>query len=616
MNDVRSRVKGLPIEIDSWPSVTLEALEPAARESFRKLERAMRAAAQRDKPITKVLADHQLSKSYFYYLLERCRSLHPDGKVWGFRALIPHSAVKEYSRSEPISGARPSAHGGDAGAFRHLLNKYPELMTFTIQNLFGRSSDGQPVLTEPVAQFHRTKFLKKCREIGIDGRSYPLNRRNGGLRSLTALVTEAIRGRGLLGMEMLYGKEAANRMRRTQRGGAPLRPNRPYQNVELDGMWLPVDLKVRLFTPHGSVRVLKLEGVWIIAIVDVDARAALGYAVCPFENYAAQDVLEAFYAMLTGVVEGERIELPDTNYPGKSLPAALNPALSYRGINIVSFDNTMAQRCEKVISKLVEVLGCVVVLGPAAVPEYRAYVESEFGMLRRSFFNRLARSGPIDFDRILTAIDAIFWQFNATQVISGRVPMDALLESEADPFVRLIPDGPRSAERLLSFAMKKTIRGNLQKGVLPYIQFENATYGSTPLTVLGKSGKNLQIYIEVNPVNVQYVRAFLDDGRELGLLRAHGRWSHSPHSLRMRKQIVALENAGKLKVPEGRDVVAAFHDYVAREAGSPSRRARAVIAETRIRGAVPKPRPALAKALKKQADLVFDIPANRRAGRL
>ena len=56
-----------------------------------------------------------------------------------------------------------------------------------------------------------------------------------------------------------------------------------------------------------------------------------------------------------------------------------------------------------------------------------------------------------------------------------------------------------------------------------------------------------KIQIEINPKDISFVRAYLMDGSELGILNASGEWGLKPHSIKTRKEVMkyARENNDK-----------------------------------------------------------------------
>ncbi|HJV15871.1 MAG TPA: hypothetical protein VJ546_00530 [Bacillales bacterium] len=94
---------------------------------------------------------------------------------------------------------------------------------------------------------------------------------------------------------------------------------------------------------------------------------------------------------------------------------------------------------------------------------------------------------------------------------------------------------------MLKLRFIRTIRGSLS-GIRPYVQFERVRYSSHFLAcsyeLIGR-----KVAVHVTSDNCQMVTAFLlegtEDGRELGILIAKGVWGRFPHTLEMRKLIIA-----------------------------------------------------------------------------
>lgn len=65
-----------------------------------------------------------VSRSLLSYYLKRCTENHSDGRLMGFRALIPNSERKAY-RSVAEERRVTDMGAGYAGAFQQLLLNYP-----------------------------------------------------------------------------------------------------------------------------------------------------------------------------------------------------------------------------------------------------------------------------------------------------------------------------------------------------------------------------------------------------------------------------------------------------------------------------------------------------------
>ncbi len=114
------------LDIGSWPSVAWTDLDTKAREvtgcgcrpssALHKVSRSRRSRNRRASIVGSSIVG---SKSGL--------SPHPDGRIFGFRGLLAHVRVAEYSRLSPITLRSERGSCGAAGAFSHLLDRYPTL---------------------------------------------------------------------------------------------------------------------------------------------------------------------------------------------------------------------------------------------------------------------------------------------------------------------------------------------------------------------------------------------------------------------------------------------------------------------------------------------------------
>jgi putative transposase len=84
-----------------------------------------------------------------------------------------------------------------------------------------------------------------------------------------------------------------------------------------------------------------------------------------------------------------------------------------------------------------------------------------------------------------------------------------------------------------------TVRGYLDQGQRPHVNFHGVRYANTLLastTLL--LGKKLRLYY--NSQDLRTVRAFADDGAEIGVLKAQGAWGEIVHDLKLRQEVVRL----------------------------------------------------------------------------
>lgn len=100
---------------DRLASLDEDALDPSIRQAFEQRRSAIEAYARGDR-LEQIESACGVHRSTVLRLVQRAQCPHSDGRLWGYRALVPHVRVQVYERSLP---ARVLLHGkaGNAGAF-------------------------------------------------------------------------------------------------------------------------------------------------------------------------------------------------------------------------------------------------------------------------------------------------------------------------------------------------------------------------------------------------------------------------------------------------------------------------------------------------------------------
>ena len=112
----------------TWPSVDHTALPEQERAAYLMRCRALQAFL--DEPTTtiaEILRETGVARSALYRQLDRCWERHEDGRIFGFRALVPYARLKQYERKRAVD-AKWDRQGGTSGAFTQLLRDHPALM--------------------------------------------------------------------------------------------------------------------------------------------------------------------------------------------------------------------------------------------------------------------------------------------------------------------------------------------------------------------------------------------------------------------------------------------------------------------------------------------------------
>lgn len=140
--------------------------------------------------------------------------------------------------------------------------------------------------------------------------------------------------------------------------------------------------------------------------------------------------------------------------------------------------------------------------------------------------------------------------------LNGRTPLEALqlaVEHQRRP-VRTLAKHLRSRLHQLQSVHLSTVRGNVARGVPPYISLYGARYSNEVLQrTQGLVGKKIRVYI--HPGDMRDAWAYLSNGADLGRLEVLEGWRYSRHTLRLRKYILRERRIGKLKFAGEQDPV-------------------------------------------------------------
>ena len=123
-----------------------------------------------------IMAETGLPRREALRLLKRCLAVSPDGRMYGFRALIPNEHIVSYKRHAKVKIAPQRASSGVAGIFQQLLRAYPALADLIEDQVFKLSKRRHVYESRiPLKSLHK-HFIDKCREVGLETPcQYPFN---------------------------------------------------------------------------------------------------------------------------------------------------------------------------------------------------------------------------------------------------------------------------------------------------------------------------------------------------------------------------------------------------------------------------------------------------------
>ena len=564
------------LDVTKWFSVSTEGLTSEKRKVFLQRKQAIDMYIGTDINVRTISVETGVTQSNIYRLTQRCLELDENGQVWGYRALIPYKRTRRYERQQATGGQVKLT-----GAFELLLETYPSIKTMIDNTIFGRNKDQ---ITDPIIRtkiIHK-RFIELCRKVGIRISDYPFNSDNLGKRTLYRYV-ERIKNEHFVQAAALSGNDAAQKARSTGPRTQRERIQRPFQCVEFDAHRIDFLAAIVFHTLDGDEVVKIIDRFWLLAIIDVATRVTLGYSISFEKEYTSADVLRC----IRNAVEPwtpKQFTIPSLKYPNYGgFHSGVIPNTQWAVWDELKYDNANANLATIVQDKLKHIIGCSVNPGLAGTPIGRPFVERLFQTLEEYGYHRCPSttgSGPndprregaeqkaikyrISADHLLELTEVLIAQYNGTHhsSLTGLTPLEAMQQrSDRGLPIRILSEEKRNAILFLSKQVDRVVRGSVETGRHPYVQFEGATYSNE---VLARSssliGEKLTLYANIEDVRI--LRAFLPDGSEFGYLAAKGQWGIIPHTLQLRKELINLRNKRIIQFSDHDDFIEVYNNYL------------------------------------------------------
>jgi putative transposase len=574
-------------DVSKWATVNVEQLSTKQRKRVQKYQQAIGRYLSGGE-VKNVCNTNGICRSELHRAIKRCLEIHPDGRMWGFRALIPHSHQKAYQRVSPVPAAKGDSKAGRAGALTQLFDRFPALRE-VVDTYFLKKLPAENV-HEPRISLKSThkRFIDACRSLGLGPSDYPLNQKYLGRAALAQYLKRLMNTRRAIAVRC--GENVARNLGTGDRECLPPRALRPLQQIEFDGHRIDLVGTVLVPSPLGGFKRVAMERFWILAMMDVATRAIVGHVISLGREYNQNDVLRCAKNAVTPW-QPMQLTIDGLRYPeGGCFPSDTYPDLQWAVWDEFKWDNAKAHLAEKTLDKLCTTIGCTPNPGPVADPNKRPFIERWFRTFEENGFSRLpsttgshpkdprrkdpekaARKYEISFDEIEQLASVLVAEYNNDphSGIGNRPPLEhlgmLLLDEDVKQRIRKLPEIKRHNLQLLHFETTRTVRGDLTNSRRPYIQYESVRYTSA---ILARSpelvGKTLRLVVD--PDDVRMVKAFLPNGAELGFLMAPGMWGWTPHTLEMRQAISKLRHQKLIRYTERDNPIHVYLKFLAERA--------------------------------------------------
>jgi putative transposase len=551
----------LKVERENWKNVCEEVLVEEIKVIYIKRKEAVDMYIE-GYSLTDINSKTGIDKSTVIKLLKKCLSYNKDtGEVLGYTALIPYKRISEYKRVEDNLVTK-----GYNGSFNKLLGDYPHLISFINDNYF-RENNATLEKNMSLSVLH-SKFIEKCRQIGIQDYEYPFCTSNKGYKSLCKYVRKLEQENTDKAIKREH-KDIRQKYKSTSYGKKYTDiPLAPFSVVQLDGHKIDALYTVQVENDKGEVVNLTATRLWLIAVIDTATRVILGYSLSREENYSQTDVLKAIQR---SIIPHRCIKftIDSFKYPqnGGFSSTAIKET-EWALFDEIMLDNAKAHLAINVVEKLTSKLKCAVNFGSVATPETRGIVERVFRTLEDSCFHRLASTTgsntrdvkrknaeanaikyKITYDDLIQIIENAISLYNNSlhSSLDNQTPLECMERRihEAMMFPYIANEMEKEyVNSLTHFTCTRKVCGGFKQGKKPFINYEGAEYRNDIIALSNKLvGSTLTL--EINPDDISKVKAYFLDGSEIGYLTAVGEWGRKPHSLKTRKAALKFARENK-----------------------------------------------------------------------
>lgn len=582
--------KTLPPELANtthWRTVDLEALDEASRSRFVKYQSAIVAYLASGK-LRAASEEMGLPRNSVVRQLNRCVTTAPDGKLYGWAALISQIRIADYERKTELPAGRRQIKGSGAGSFSAFMAAHPDIKNKIDRLILKRPVKGVVHEARIALKSIHAAFVAYCDEAGISGCQYPLNSKSKSRRSIERYVTKILETSSGEACRARFGSVARSHLNVGRGRQSSQMAHAPYDVVGIDPHKMDCIGTVRIAGPKGPQRVA-IERLWIVPALDDYSRAILGYSVGIRTECSAATIEQCIVSAMSEW-RPRKLKIPKMLYgQGAGLPSGRFPQLTGRAWAAMMVDNAAVHYSSAIAERARRRLGCAVNYGPVGHWEHRPALERVMRTLEAYGFQRLpsttgsspldpAKNDPvrqavglgIDWEVLLDVIDVVIANYNATpnEALGNRSPLSLLHDyAEAgglDFLPRRLPPPVAAIAELGVTIETRAVRGDLEQGRRPYIEIDRVHYTSPVLSgCFGLIGKKMRVHVRES--NMCNVMVYHESGEELGILRAQGAWGQTVHTREMRKQINALRDSGEIVVGYQDNPVVVLLNYLGSE---------------------------------------------------
>lgn len=248
--------------VDSWPSVDEGTLSAQGLERFRQRKQAVLLYLS-GASYPAIYEATGFNARYIHHTIrKRCMCQHPDGQVYGWRALIPGLHIVKYTRKQPVKAHCNGA--GAAGALGNLLQQEPDFATRLQKLILKTCADTKLGEVRQPRHALWSWFLKELRILGYEVRNeWPFSVKNMGYTALIRYADGILNANPFKAARIVGGPQLETKMLSGDGINRPIQ--NPFDRVEMDAHKLDGRFVVMIPQIEGGWSPRLVHRLWVIA---------------------------------------------------------------------------------------------------------------------------------------------------------------------------------------------------------------------------------------------------------------------------------------------------------------------------------------------------------------
>ncbi|MBU1830886.1 MAG: hypothetical protein KJ731_20770 [Alphaproteobacteria bacterium] len=568
------RIRGVTdqpdFSLETWPTPDVGSLPPKVQDSYFKRKRAVELCIE-GASNKKIMAECGIGLRQATRLItERCAAPSPDGRIFGFRALVLYVRLFPAVRKKPVVIDK-FGHGG-TGAMGSLLLGDPAFKTKLDSKILRTHKSDE--LTE--GKRHRQAiwgwFLDELRDRGYEIRKeWPFNSEGLGYQALLRYTDKLLKTNPAVLALIAGGTYAARKLRA---GDGVDRPTfKPYGRVEMDAHKLDGRFCVLLPAPGGGWVPRIIHRLWVIVMVEVISRAVIGYYLSTRKEVSKDDVLRTIKSSLTKWTAFDTTHSENPLAEGAGLPSVLGDEFIGLCWDELSVDGALAETCKTVKETLANVVGSDLLSPQNSFSARRSlddrpYIESLFRALGNRGLQRLSNTtgssnkdprknnpegvaieSQFTIEFLAELLQSLICNYNAAKhsSLGYMSPLQKLDHFRQQGMLPKRRADSTLVQSMLSYRKLCVVHGGAAEGRAPYINFDHGRYGG-PAIADREDLVGTKVWM-VNHLedDARIARCTTTDGKLIGVLRAAPPWDKLPHSLAVRRSIKTLHKDKRIQ---------------------------------------------------------------------